>query len=121
MSLSAIVAGAPSCSVPELAPGRVVDAVGRRAGRRRVLHGDVAGEPADVRCTRTRISPASSLPLAASAAKPSRPMLESSVRTWSRSTNKPFSMSLTSRLPDGRNGYTPQAPSVPAMFVLGVR
>ena len=35
------------------------------------------------------------------------------------SRKSPFSMSLTSKVPDGRNGYTPQAPSVPAELAEG--
>jgi len=35
------------------------------------------------------------------------------------SRNNPFSMSLTSKVPDGRNGYTPHAPSVPAELADG--
>ena len=57
-----------------------------------------------VRCTRTLIAPAFSDAATVGAANPSRPLFVSKLRVWSRSTNKPFLMSLTSKLPDGRNG-----------------
>src|SRR5688572_4754790 len=38
-----------------------------------------------------------------------------------RSRNRPFSMSLTITVPEGRKGYTPQAPSVPALLGEGDR